>query len=80
MSEKYPVSYDVEIPPRPGAKGHYPFATMLVGGSFPVTPAETRRVRSAAYEYGINHKKKFSVRMTKHKKTGVRSYRCWRLE
>lgn len=52
----------------------YPFPDMEVGDSFLCNGSNPTGVRSASWQYGKHHKKKFTVRKT------AAGYRCWRLK
>jgi len=60
--------------PVPAPRNEYPFRVMEVGDSFAVPSTESRRVRSAANNFGMRNGRKFTVKNLPNK------VRVWRIK
>jgi len=75
------LSNDIPIPDakggRPAGGRKYPFDTIAVGQSFPITPQEKMSIYSCVKSYNKRHNGTIKIR-TGRDKEGV--LRCWRVE
>jgi hypothetical protein len=70
MSDKYPISSNIPIPPRGSEK--YPWRKMKIGDSFPIKPEEYAKVCYAAAMAAKRHGYKFRI--------SKGQLRVWRME
>lgn len=74
---QYKIEKDVPVPPSltTGRNATYPFVKMEVGDSFSFPKKLMSKVRTAANNFSVRHKKKNEIF-----KFIVRGNRCWRIE